>query len=136
MNRKLGRKKAHREHTIRNLATSLVLYETVDTTEPKAKEVKSFLEGIIAKSKKMDLNARKMLIGTLFDRNAVKKMIDELVPRYESRASGFIRNYHLKERAGDNAKMMRLELVDKKTFTDEKKAPKKQDIERVEDGNK
>ena len=110
------------------------MYETIDTTEPKAKETKSFVEKIIARSKNADLASRRELIGTLFDKNAVKKLIEELHPRYANRASGFIKSYHLKERMGDNAKMMRLELVDKKTFVEDKKSSKKQEIERVEDG--
>jgi large subunit ribosomal protein L17 len=128
----LGRKKAHRDHLVRNLATSLVLFETVDTTAAKAKELKSFLDKIIARSKKADLNTIRRLQGIFFDKNAVKKVISELVPRYEGRNSGFIKSYHLKNRVGDNASMMRLELVDKKVFVKkeetEKKAAKKEEV--------
>lgn len=120
MERKLSRKKDHREHMIRNLATSLVLYEYLNTTEAKSKEVKSYLENILAKSKNADLNTRRSLLSVFFDRNATKKIIDELIPRYAERKSGFIRSYHLENRLGDNAPMMRLELVDKKVFVEEK----------------
>lgn len=118
--RKLGRKKSNREHLIKNLAASLVLYETVDTTESKAKEVKSYLEKILARNKEADLVTKRNLISTFFDRNAAKKIIEELMPRYEKRNSGFIRSFHLKNRLGDNAPMMRLELVDKKVFVEAK----------------
>ena len=118
MERKLGRKKSNREHMIRNLATSLLLYEAIETTEAKAKMVKSFVEKIIARNKKADLNARRSAAGVLFDNNAVKKLFAEILPRYENRNSGFIRSFHLKERNGDNAKMMRLELIDKLTFVE------------------
>lgn len=114
--RKLGRKKSNREHTIRNLATSLVLYETIDTTMAKAKDVKSYLEKVIARNKDASLQSRRQAISALFDKNASKKIIEELAPRYENRSSGFIRSYKLKNRLGDNALMMRLELVDKKVF--------------------
>jgi hypothetical protein len=57
------------------------------------------------------------------DKNAVKKIIDELIPRYETRTSGFIKSYHLKNRLGDNAPMMHLELIDKKVFVT-KEVPK------------
>lgn len=108
---------------IRNIAASLVLYETVDTTEAKAKDTKCYLEKIIARNKAADLSAHRRLIAEMFDRNAAKKIMEELLPRYENRKSGFIRSFHLKNRDGDNAPMMRLELVDKKVFVN---APKKE----------
>jgi large subunit ribosomal protein L17 len=116
--KKLGRKKAHREHTIRNLAASLILFETVDTTEAKAKVVKSFAEKLISSSKKNDLAARRKIAGILFDKNACTKIFSELVKRYDKKNSGFIRSFHLKQRLGDDASMMRLELVDKKRFVE------------------
>lgn len=103
---------------MRNLVTSLVLYEQVETTEAKAKELKSFADKLIARAKKSDLTAIRTLHKVLYDRNAVKKVIEVLVPRYATRTSGFTRSYHLKNRPGDNAPMMRLELIDKKTFVD------------------
>ena len=104
---------------IRNLASSLILYEAIDTTMPKAKEAKSYVERLIARSKPGDLNAIRRVKAALFDRNASDKLIKELLPRYKSRNSGFIRSYYLKNRLGDNATMMRLELVDKKVFVTE-----------------
>lgn len=126
--RQLGRKKSDLNHLLRNLATSLVLYEVIETTEPKAKEIKSFLDKIIARAKKADLNAIRRLDAVLFDKNAVKKVIEVLVPRYEGRTSGFIKSYHLKNRLGDNSKMIRLELVDRKVFAPEAKAEKVEKI--------
>jgi len=120
--RQFSRKTDHRNHLIRNLATSLVLFEKVDTTEAKAKEVKSFLDALIARSKKADLNAIRSLKAVLFDQNAVKKIIGELIPRYSNRNSGFIKSYRLKNRLGDNSAMIRLELVDKKVFVDKEMA--------------
>jgi len=119
MNRKLSRKKSNREHLITNLVTSLVLFETIDTTEAKAKEAKSYLEQIIARNKSLDLSAKRRIFSTFFDKNAAKKTIEVLIPRYTERKSGFIRSYHLKNRLGDNSPMMRLELVDKKVFQKE-----------------
>lgn len=114
--REFSRKKAHREHMLRNLATSLILYEKVDTTLAKAKEIKSFVERLLARSKGGELNTIRALNAVLFDRNATKKIIDELLPRYKDKKYGFIRSYHLKNRLGDNSPMMRLELVDRKVF--------------------
>lgn len=130
--RKLSRKKANRDHLVRNLAASLVLYETIDTTVAKAKETKTYVETAIARSKKNTLSERRNLLKKFFDENAAIKIIEELLPRYESRVSGFIRSYRLQNRLGDNSEMMRLELVDKKVFVDkevksEKETEKKED---------
>lgn len=133
--RSLGRKKSNREHLIRNLATSLVLFETIDTTKAKAKEVKSFLEKVIARSKDAGLPSIRSTYSVFFDNNASKKIIKELVPRYADRKSGFIKSYILKNRLGDNAPMMRLELVDKKVFIDtgiKKKDSKNKKVEAKE----
>ena len=116
MNRILGRKKSDRNHLLRNLATSLVLFEKIDTTEAKAKEVKSFLDTIIARHKENNFNTIRSLNTIFFDKNAVDKIVSELIPRYQGRASGFIRSYRLKNRLGDNSSMIRLELVDRKVF--------------------
>lgn len=118
--RKLGRKKSNREHLVRNLATSLILFEGIETTEAKAKMAKSYTEKIIADSKKDNLASRRKSLAMLFDNNAVKKIYEELIPRYKSKNSGFIKSFRLKSRIGDNAPMMRLELVDKKVFVDKK----------------
>lgn len=120
--KQLGMKKAHREHVIRNIVTSLLLYEKVDTTAIKAKEAKSFLEKILAKAKDSDLHTRRQISSVFFDKNASNKLFDELIVRYEGRKSGFIRSYKLQNRIGDNAPMIRLELVDKKVFVAPKKA--------------
>lgn len=124
MIRKLGRKKSNKEHLIRNLATSLVLYEAINTTEAKAKVVKSYLEKIIARNKDNTLAEKRAIFSKFFDKKASQKMINELFPRYQSRNSGFIRSFHLENRLGDNAKMMRLELVDMKVFVTKEKTEK------------
>jgi len=121
MRRIFDRNKDHREHMLRNLVTSLVLYEKVDTTKAKAKELKSFIDRIIARSKKADLTATKNLHKVFFDSNAVKKVLEVLVPRYQERSSGFTKTYGLKNRLGDNAEMVRIELIDRKVFIEEAK---------------
>jgi large subunit ribosomal protein L17 len=136
MNRIFNRNKAHREHMLRNLATSLVLFEQIETTEAKAKEVKAHVDKILAGAKSNDFNTIRSLSKVFFDKNAVKKIVDELIPRYSTRNSGFIKSYHLKNRLGDNAPMMRLELIDKKTFVSESKEVKKSDkVESVDATN-
>ena len=123
MNRILGRKKSDREHMLRNLATSLVLFEKIDTTEAKAKEVKSFLDQIIARHKTNDFNTIRSLKTIFFDSNAVDKIVKELIPRYENRKSGFIKSFRMGNRLGDNSPMIRLELVDHKVFVTKETKP-------------
>lgn len=120
---------------LRNLATSLILYEKVDTTLAKAKEIKSFVEKLIARSKEGDLNAIRSLSAVLFDSNATKKIITELIPRYKDKKSGFIKSYHLKNRLGDNSEMMRLELVDRKVYIAETKDKAMTTTAKVENGS-
>jgi large subunit ribosomal protein L17 len=103
---------------LRNLATSLILFEQLETTETKAKAVKSFVDRILSGAKTSDFNTVRSLNKIFFDKNAVKKIVEELVPRYEKRNSGFIRSFHLRNRLGDNSAMMRLELIDKKVFVE------------------
>ncbi|MEK9156503.1 MAG: 50S ribosomal protein L17 [Patescibacteria group bacterium] len=126
MNRKLGRKKAHRDHLLRNLLASLVLYETVETVAAKARETKRLFDRVVARNRENDLAAKRRLFGIFFDKNAALKVINELIPRYRNRQSGFVRSYHLPSRPGDNAPMMRLELVDKKVYMPAEAAPSSQ----------
>jgi len=107
---------------IKNLAASLVLYETMDTTEAKAKEVKSYLEKVIARNKQNGLSEKRAILRSFFSKDVAAKLMNELIPRYQDRKSGFIKSYRLKNRLGDNAEMIRLELVDKKVFIEEKPA--------------
>lgn len=121
MTRKLGRKIGHRKSLLRNLAASLVLYEKIDTTRAKAKEVRSEVERLIALGKKQNLSSYRKLIGYFYDKNAAKKVFRELSSRYGKRQSGFVRVYQLGSRLGDNSQIVRLELVDRKVFIDPNK---------------
>lgn len=116
MIRILGRKKSNRLSLMRNLATSLFLYESIKTTEAKAKELRSVIDKMIIKAKPADLNATRYLTSRLFDKNAVKKVIREIVPRYKNRNSGFTKIIKLENRLGDRAPLVLIELVDKKVF--------------------
>lgn len=116
--RKLSRKIAHRNSLIRNLATSLVLYESVETTVSKAKEVRGFIDKVLYRSQKIDLNSIKYLNSIFYDKNAVKKIVNELSARYASRNSGYTRIIKSGFRIGDGASTAIIELIDKKTFED------------------
>lgn len=110
--KRANRNSAHLNAMLRNLATSVILYEKVKTTEAKAKLVKPVIEKLISKAKKADaMNAYKALNAYLPDKNASKKVMKELTERYKARPSGFIRLTKVGFRAGDSAPMTQIELV-------------------------
>lgn len=107
----LGRKAEHRKMMLRNLASSIVIYEKVKTTEAKAKAVKPVVERAITAAKKGDLHARRKLISLLPEENASKKLMEVLGERYKDRPGGYTRIVRLGYRQGDGAKMVQIELV-------------------------
>jgi len=107
----LGRTKAPRNALLRNLATSLILYEKMKTTETKAKFVRPYVEKLITLGKKNDLHARRELLSKLYDGSAVKKVLENLSPRYKERKGGYLRITKLGFRQGDAAKIVRIEFV-------------------------
>jgi large subunit ribosomal protein L17 len=109
--RKLGRKKEPREMMLRNLASSIIIYEKVKTTEAKAKEVRSLVEKTITLAKKQDLNSRRKIIEILPQKLAVKKAMDVLGNRYKERKGGYTRIVRLGPREGDGASIVQIELV-------------------------
>jgi len=97
---------------LRNMATSIILYEKVRTTKSKAELVKSVVEKLITKAKSQSLPvAMRTLNAYLMDVNASKKLTRELLERYKERNSGYIRVTPLGFRAGDSAPMVQIELV-------------------------
>lgn len=108
---KLGRKKEHRERTLRNLATSLVLFEKVRTTEAKAKAVLPTVERLISQAIGGSLAARRQAKAVLFDPNAVSKLYEDVATRRGERTSGFVRLTKLPVRPGDGAAMAQLEIL-------------------------
>jgi large subunit ribosomal protein L17 len=107
----LSREKAPREMMIRNLASSVIMYEKVKTTSAKAKVAKPFVERLINNAKKGDLAARRSLIEALPQPLAVKKAMEVLGERYKTRAGGYTRIIKLGKRTGDGADMVQFELV-------------------------
>ena len=110
--RKLGRKSAHRKAMLRNMATSLVLHERIDTTLQKAKEVRSLVEQMITLGKRGDLHARRQADSFLFDDAAVAKVFDSLASRFKERNGGYTRILKRGFRVGDSADLATLEFVD------------------------
>lgn len=110
--RKLGRTSAHRRALLRNMATSLVLHEQIDTTLPKAKELRGVVEKLITLGKRGDLHARRQAAGYMFDDKAVRKLFDKLAARYKDRPGGYTRILRSGIRIGDSAALARIQLVD------------------------
>ena len=106
-----GRTKKPREMMLKNLASSVLIYEKVKTTEAKAKAVRSLVERAITVAKKGDLTSRRVLIKKLPQKLAVKKAMEVLGKRYEKKNSGYTRIVKLSPRQGDGAKMVQIELV-------------------------
>ena len=110
-NKILDRKKGPRELMLRNLASSILIYEKVKTTKAKAAAVRPLVERMITSAKAGDLTARRGLIKVLLQKNAVKKSMDVLGARYKERQGGYTRTIKLGSRAGDGAEMVQIELV-------------------------
>jgi large subunit ribosomal protein L17 len=107
----LDRKKEPREMMLRNLASSVLMYEKVKTTEAKAKVVRTLVEQCITLAKKGDLAAQKHLIAILPQKLAVKKAVEILGNRYSERSGGYTRITKLEPRQGDGAEIVQIELV-------------------------
>lgn len=109
--KKFGRKRAHRDHMLRNLAASVILYESLETTEAKAKEVRKLVDKSIILAKKNTLHTRRNLESLYFDRNVVTKLFEVLRLRYVDRPSGFTRILRVGNRHGDNASKTLITLI-------------------------
>lgn len=108
--RKLSRKRNQRKALLRGLASSIFLKEKIKTTEAKAKEVSSFVEKRISQAKIGSISTRRLL-NREFSPEIVKKLVDELAPRYKERKGGYTRIIKLGPRKTDGAKMAIIELV-------------------------
>ncbi len=118
--RKLGRVTEHRIALLRNQATALIRHERIETTVPKAKELKPFVERLITIAKRglaageghvKALNARRLVLVDIQDRDVVGKLFDDIAPRFASRPGGYTRLLKVGYRRGDSAEVAQLELV-------------------------
>lgn len=107
----LDRPTGPRAALMRTLATSLVIYEKIQTTEAKAKAIKPVIEKLITSSKKGDLATRRKLLAFFYGEGPVKKMLEVIGPRYKERKGGYTRILKLGTRPGDRAEVVQLELV-------------------------
>ena len=110
--RKLGVDSKHRRSMLANLTKDVIMNGKIVTTETRAKEVRKFVDKMITYAKKGDLMSRRKALAFLQnDTVAVKKLFDELAPKYATRNGGYTRILKLDERVGDNALMTIIELV-------------------------
>lgn len=111
--RKLGRTNKHRRSMLANLTRDVINNERIETTETRAKEVRKFVDKLITYGKDGSLVSRRKALAFLHnDADTVKKVFDELAPRYANRNGGYTRILKLAERRGDDALMVILELVE------------------------
>ena len=111
--RKLNRNSSHRKAMFRNMASSLFEHEIIKTTVPKAKELRRVAEPLITLAKEDSVAHRRQAFDRLRDRQVVTKLFNELGPRYADRPGGYLRIMKCGHRAGDQAPMAYVELVDR-----------------------
>ena len=121
--RKLNRTSSHREAMLRNLTNSLLRYEVIKTTLPKAKELRRVAEPLITLGKAPSLSNRRLAFARLRDRAIVTKLFAELGPRYATRNGGYLRILKFGFRQGDHAPMALVELMDRPQESTEQKKP-------------
>jgi large subunit ribosomal protein L17 len=110
--RKFHRERDQRNALIKSLAESLIKYESIETTLPKAKEVVPYVEKLITKAKKGDLHNRRQIISGLQTLTSAHKLVDEIAPKLKGRVSGHLRIEKTVMRRGDNAQLARVSFVD------------------------
>ena len=132
--RKLNKNSEHRKALFKNMLNSLIKYEQIITTLPKAKELKPQIDKVITLGKKSNLSKKKRLFSKLQDQKSVKKVFETLSKRYANRKGGYSRVLKAGFRTGDDAPMAVIELVDrdinaKKVDKPKKTEPTKKDKE-------
>ena len=121
--RKLGRKVGNRKALIRNLACQLILHKKIKTTDPKAKELRSFIEPLITLAKKNSLHSRRLVIKKIPKKIIVRILFDEIAPLFSSRPGGYTRITKLGLRDNDRASVSIIE------FVESVESPEKEDSE-------
>jgi large subunit ribosomal protein L17 len=120
--RKLSRHTQHRELMFRNMLVSLLQYERIKTTLAKGKELRSWADRIISLGKRGTLHARRRAFALLRDKGIVKKLFDEIAPKFKDRQGGYTRVYKLGWRQGDGAPLSLVELVSYTPLEEKKKS--------------
>jgi large subunit ribosomal protein L17 len=110
--RNLGMDKSHREAMFRNMVTSFLREGKVTTTQARAKELRRLTDKMITLGKRGDLHARRQAVAFINDKDVVKKLFDDIAPKYAGRNGGYTRTIKIGPRRGDAAEMVLIELVD------------------------
>ena len=118
---KLGRNTSHRRALLRNLVTSLIIEERVETTVPKAKAMRPHVEKMITLGKRGDLAARRRAAGYLMTDDAVDKLFDTIAPRFGDRDGGYLRIVRAGWQKGDGAEKAFIELLGSEKSQEEKR---------------
>ena len=118
---KLGRNTAHRRSLLRNLVTSLIVEERIETTLPKAKAMRPQVEKMITLGKRGDLSARRQAASYLMTRDAVSKLFDTVAPRFGDRNGGYLRIVRAGWQKGNGADKAVVELLGSEKLQEEKK---------------
>ncbi len=121
---KLGRNQSHRSAMYRNMVTSLLEHERIETTDAKAKEVRRLADRMITLGKRGTLHARRQALAVIRDRDVAAKVFDDLAERFRTRPGGYTRVLKLGRRVGDAADLSLVELVEGKALESEEKATK------------
>lgn len=123
-NIRLGRKNTHRVATLKSLACAVLTKETITTTRTKAKEARSFVDGLITKAKNNTPESKREVFAIVRDKGLIETLFNDIAPRFKSRSGGYTRVIPLYPRRGDGSPMAILELVEKKPV--DAKKPKKE----------
>ena len=118
---KLGRNTSHRRALLRNLVTSIIMEDRVETTVAKAKAVRPHVEKLITLGKKGDLHSRRQALSFLQTRDAVTRLFDTVAPRYGDRNGGYLRIVRRGFQRGDGAEKAFIELLGAEQVLDEKR---------------
>lgn len=110
--RKFGRERDQRRALLKGLASNLAVYESIETTVPKAKELVPYFEKLITKAKKGDLHNRRQVISKMANVESAHKLVDEIAPKLSGRSSGHLRIERTRARRGDNTELARVSFVD------------------------
>jgi large subunit ribosomal protein L17 len=139
LSRRFSRTSSHRQAMMRNLAISIIEHEIIKTTVEKGKELRRFLEPLITKSKSNNLHSRRIVLSKLGSKDAVKKMFNDLGPRFADINGGYLRIIKAGFREGDKADMCYIELtkrIEVSEVGEDKENLEKQSVDIIEDDSK
>ena len=109
--KKLNRRKNERVSMVKNLLKSLVKYEVIKTTEARYKVLRGSFDKLVNTAKKRDIESYRRVFAILRDKELSNKVTQDFVKRYSEKKSGYVKSYKLENRRGDNAKMVRVEVI-------------------------